>query len=96
MEHASGQKLEKFFDDPVWAPFKTDPVVKEILKAEVKDVRLSERLRDSACCLVTDEGGMDPNMEKLLKAMGQEVPQSKRILEINPGHPVIEASPDAR
>lgn len=65
--------------------------IREILKDDVKDVRLSERLRDSACCLVTDEGGMDPNMEKLLKAMGQEVPATKKIFEINPTHPVFDA-----
>ena len=53
--------------------------MKDFLKDEVKDVRLSGRLRDSACCLVTDEGGMDPNMEKLMKAMGQDVPAGKRI-----------------
>lgn len=65
--------------------------MKEILKDEVKEVRLSGRLRDSACCLVTDEGGMDPNMEKLMKAMGQDVPASPKIFEINPAHPVFEA-----
>ena len=65
--------------------------MKEILKDEVKDVRLSGRLRDSACCLVTDEGGIDPNMEKLLKAMGQDVPANLRIFEINADHPVVGA-----
>lgn len=65
--------------------------MKELLKDEVKDVRLSGRLRDSACCLVTDEGGMDPNMEKLMKAMGQDVPVSRKIFEINPAHPVFAA-----
>ncbi len=60
------------------------------LKDDVKEVRLSGRLKDSACCLVADEGGMDPQMEKLMKAMGQDIPASKRILEINPSHPVIE------
>ncbi len=64
--------------------------IKEILKDDVKDVRLSGRLKDSACCLVTEEGGIDPNMEKLLKAMGQDVPTAKRILEINPSHPLLE------
>jgi len=63
---------------------------KERLKDEVKDVRLSGRLTDSASCLVADEGGLDPQMEKLLKSMGQDVPSQKRILEINPGHPVFE------
>ncbi len=65
--------------------------MKELLKEEVKDVRLSGRLTDSACCLVADEGELDPQMEKLLKSMGQEVPSRKRILEINPQHPVFEA-----
>lgn len=66
-------------------------LIKDQLKNEVKDVRFSGRLKDSACCLVADEGDMDPNMEKMLKAMGQEIPQAKRILEINPAHPVFEA-----
>jgi molecular chaperone HtpG len=64
--------------------------IKERLKNEIKDVRLSGRLKDSVCCLVTDEGGIDPKMESLLRAMGQQVPASKRILEINPSHPVVE------
>jgi len=64
--------------------------VREMLKDDVKDVRLSGRLKDSACCLVTEEGGLDPNMEKVLKAMGQEVPSTKRVLEINPSHPLLE------
>jgi molecular chaperone HtpG len=69
-------------------------VMKEQLKEEVKDVRLSGRLKDSASCLVADEGGLDPQMEKLLKSMGQEVPSQKRILEINPLHQVFEAMND--
>jgi molecular chaperone HtpG len=66
-------------------------LIKEQLKNDVKDVRLSGRLTDSACCLVSDEGGMDPQMEQLLRSMGQEVPAQKRILEINPSHQVFEA-----
>jgi molecular chaperone HtpG len=65
--------------------------MKDRLKSEVKDVRLSGRLTDSPVCLVTEEGDIDPQMEKLLKAMGQEVPESKRILEINPAHPLLTA-----
>ncbi len=68
--------------------------IKDQLKDDVKDVRLSGRLKDSACCLVSEEGGLDPQMEKLLKSMGQEVPAQKRILEINPSHPVFEAMHD--
>jgi molecular chaperone HtpG len=66
-------------------------IIKEQLKEDIKDVRLSGRLKDSACCLVAGEGGLDPQMEKLLKSMGQEVPTDKRILEINPSHEVFEA-----
>ena len=66
-------------------------LIKEQLKDDVKDVRLSGRLKDSACCLVADEGGLDPQMEKLLKSMGQDVPNVKKILEINPAHQVFEA-----
>ncbi len=58
---------------------------------DIKEVRLSGRLKDSVCCLVGDEGEMDPQMEKLLKSMGQEVPERKRILEINPTHPIFES-----
>jgi len=53
-------------------------------------VRLSSRLTDSACCLVTDEAGMSAHMERILKAMDQDVPQGKRILEVNAGHPLLE------
>ncbi len=65
--------------------------IKEQLKDDVKDVRLSGRLKDSPCCLVGDEGDLDPRMEKMLKAMGQEVPEHKKVLEINPAHPVLAA-----
>jgi molecular chaperone HtpG len=64
--------------------------IKEGLKDEVKDVRISGRLKESPCCLVSDEGDMDPRMEKLLKSMGQDVPERKKILEINPSHPIFE------
>lgn len=66
-------------------------LIKDLLKDHIKDVRLSGRLTDSACCLVADEGDPDPHMEKLLKAMGQEVTATKRILEINPDHPLLAA-----
>jgi molecular chaperone HtpG len=61
-------------------------LIKEQLKDEVKDVRFSGRMKDSACLLVADEGDLNPQMEKMLKAMGQSVPDSKKILEINPDH----------
>ncbi len=64
--------------------------IRETLKDKVKEVRLSGRLTDSACCLVADEYGMNANMERILKAMNQEVPESKRVLELNPEHPIMQ------
>jgi molecular chaperone HtpG len=60
----------------------------------VKDVRLSGRLKDSVCLLVTDAGDLDPHMERMLKSMGQDVPENKKILEINPDHPLFAAMND--
>lgn len=59
---------------------------------EVKDVRLSTRLRESAACLVADEGAMGANLERLLHRMGraEDVPASKRILELNPDDPAVQ------
>ena len=65
--------------------------IKEILGDRVKEVRLSHRLTESACCLADDEWGIGANMEKLLKAMKQDVPPARRILELNPEHPLITA-----
>jgi molecular chaperone HtpG len=60
---------------------------------EVKEVRLSSRLTDSAACLVADEHEMSAHMERLMKRMGQDagVPPSQRILELNASHPVVVA-----
>ena len=63
--------------------------VKELLGDKVKEVRLSKRLTESACCLVNDEYGMSENMAKLMRQMNQEVPETKYILELNPDHPLI-------
>jgi molecular chaperone HtpG len=65
--------------------------IKDHLKDNLKDVRLSGRLKDSPCCLVPDEGGIDAQMEQLLKSMGQPVPENRKNLEINPSHPLFEA-----
>lgn len=63
--------------------------VQEELKEKVKEVRLSSRLTESVACLVADETGMNPNMERLLKSMNQETVPTKRILELNPEHPLM-------
>jgi molecular chaperone HtpG len=61
--------------------------------ADVKDVRLSSRLKESAACLVADEGQMGAHMERLIQRLGrgQDLPQSKRILELNADHPTVTA-----
>lgn len=64
--------------------------LKDKLEAYVKEVRLSNRLTASAACLVTDEHDLSPQLEQMMKAMGQEMPVVKRILEINPKHPILE------
>ncbi len=65
--------------------------IKEELKGKVKDVRASGRLTDSPCCLVAQEGGLDHNLEAMMKAMGQDMPPQERVLEVNPDHPLVQA-----
>lgn len=65
--------------------------MKDHLAEDIKEVRVSSRLTSSAVCLVSDEHGMTPNMEKMFRSMNQEVPKSKRVLEINPKHPLYES-----
>ena len=54
-------------------------------------MRLSSRLTTSPACIVGDEHDMTPTLEKMYRAMGQEVPHTKRILELNPTHPLVVA-----
>jgi molecular chaperone HtpG len=60
------------------------------LEEHVKEVRISNRLTSSAACLVTDAGDLTPQMEQMMRAMGQPAPSVKRILEINPKHAILE------
>ncbi|MES4890043.1 molecular chaperone HtpG [Streptomyces sp. NPDC096012] len=55
----------------------------------VKSVRLTTRLTSSPACLVSDADGLTPALERMYRAMGQEVPPVKRILELNPEHPLV-------
>lgn len=64
--------------------------LKTALGDKVSEVRFSARLTDSPCCLITEGNALSPHLERLFKAMHQEVPESKRILELNPKHPLIE------
>ncbi|MFF3485309.1 molecular chaperone HtpG [Streptomyces sp. NPDC002701] len=63
--------------------------VKEQLDEDVKEVRLSTRLTVSPACVVADAHDMTPALENMYRAMGQEVPRTKRILELNPGHGLV-------
>lgn len=63
--------------------------MRKSLEGSVKDIRLSDRLSTSPACLVNGEEGISSQMEQILRAMGQEVPDVKRILEVNPNHPLF-------
>ena len=63
--------------------------IQRILDDKIKEVRLSHRLTVSPTCLVRDEHALGPQMEKLLKAAGQQVTETKPILELNPDHTII-------
>ncbi len=63
--------------------------LKETLSDHVKEVRLSTRLTESPACLITDTFGMTPALARMYRASGQEVPVGKRILELNPNHPLV-------
>ena len=61
----------------------------EKLSEQVKEVRISSRLTTSPACLVSDANDMTPTLERMYRAMGQEGPRVKRILELNPTHPLV-------
>jgi molecular chaperone HtpG len=64
--------------------------IQKVLGEAVKEVRVTHRLTASPACLVSDQYGMSMNLERLLKAAGQNVPTAKPILEINPTHPIVQ------
>jgi len=64
-------------------------VFKETLGGKVEDVTVSKRLVNSPVTLVVGKEGLDPQMERMMKIMNQEVTPRKKILEINPGHHLI-------
>jgi molecular chaperone HtpG len=68
------------------------PVIEKIKKAlgdRVKDVKLSRRLHDSPSCIVADENDPSIQMAQMLKAMGQNAPETKPIMEVNGDHPIV-------
>jgi molecular chaperone HtpG len=79
---AERQEQEKEFADLLtW--------LKETLSDNVKEVRLSTRLTESPACLITDAFGITPALAAIYRASGQNIPASKRILELNPAHPLV-------
>jgi molecular chaperone HtpG len=68
------------------------PVLEKLqaaLKDRAKDVRASTRLVDSPACLVVEDGAMSGHLARMLKQAGQSAPESKPILEVNPGHALV-------
>ena len=65
--------------------------MKTVLGKKVKDVRVTVRLTDSPTCLIADEKDLSGNLQRMLKAAGQKVPNMKPILEINPNHPIVQS-----
>jgi molecular chaperone HtpG len=64
------------------------------LGERVKEVRVTFRLTSSPACIVSDRHGMSQNLERMLKAAGQDVPASRPILEVNPHHPLVQRLKD--
>jgi molecular chaperone HtpG len=58
---------------------------------ETADVRLTNRLTESAACLVADAHGLSAHLERLMERMGRDAPETKRVLELNPNHATVEA-----
>ena len=63
--------------------------LKEALKDKAEDVRVTSRLVDSPACLVVTDNGMSMQLARMLKQAGQEAPESKPVLEVNPEHPLV-------
>ena len=81
-EKAEREKLEKESEDLVAR-------IKSVLEGRVQEVRATSRLTDSPACLVVGDYDMGAQMRRIMEAAGQAVPDTKPILEINPGHPLV-------
>jgi len=83
-EKKAQEETDKNFEDLVER-------VKTTLGDKVKDVRITHRLTDSPACLVADDNDMSANLERMLKAAGQQMgADTKPIFELNPEHPMVE------
>ncbi|MDO6684963.1 MULTISPECIES: molecular chaperone HtpG [unclassified Agarivorans] len=85
-------KKQKEQDESEYASFVTR--VKESLGDKVKDVRLTYRLTDTPSCIVVDDNDMSTQMQKLMQAVGQDVPEQKYIFELNPQHALVKRVAD--
>ena len=81
-EKKEHEETEKQFKDLVER-------MKKVLENKAKDVRVTFRLIDSPACLIADENELSGNLLRMLKAAGQNAPDMKPILEINPEHPLL-------
>ena len=81
-EKEEHEETEKQFKDLVER-------MKKVLEDKAKDVRVTFRLTDSPACLIADENELSGNLLRMLKAAGQNAPNMKPILEINPEHPFL-------
>jgi molecular chaperone HtpG len=64
--------------------------VEDLLKDRIKEARVTLRLTDSPACIVADETGMSEHLKRMLKQAGQNAPDTKPILELNPEHPFVQ------
>ena len=64
--------------------------IQKVLEDRVQEVRASERLTDSPACLVIPDGGLQPHIERMLRARRMDLPPTKRILEVNVKHPLVQ------
>jgi len=64
--------------------------VEDLLKDRIKEARVTLRLTDSPACIVADEAGMSEHLKRMLKQAGQNAPDTKPVLELNPEHPFIQ------
>ncbi|MFT6433849.1 MAG: molecular chaperone HtpG [Candidatus Azotimanducaceae bacterium] len=82
-EKEEKEKIEENFKDLVER-------IKDVVGERVEEVRITHRLTDSPACLVVNDDEMGMQMRRILESAGQEVPETKRIFELNPKHPLVE------
>jgi HSP90 family molecular chaperone len=82
-DQAAGEKLPQADFDALVERFK------QVLGECVTDVRASQRLSQSVACLADPEGVVNPELQRVYKYLGKEVETPRKILELNPGHPIL-------